>query len=221
MRADNPAHGIRKPKVRKIERFLTTDEIGRLGVALEREEESTKTPYPAAIIRLLLLTGARRSEIAALQWPTVDFERAALFLADSKTGPKTIHLNAPAAAVLAALPRVAGNPNVFPGARSERTSSGLDKVWSRVRKTADLSGVRLHDLRHSAASIAAAKGASLLLIGKVLGHKNTSTTERYSHLTADPVKATAELIGTHVAEAMGIGMAGDKPVNGVVRITRR
>jgi integrase len=204
MRPNNPAHGIDKPAPRKMERFLTSEEIGRLGAALSAEEKSTGNPSPSAVIRLLLLTGARRSEITELRRTSVDLERGALFLADSKTGPKSIHLNAPAAAVLAGLPRVAGNPSVFPGARAEQLSSGLDKVWARVRVAAALPNVRLHDLRHSAASIAAARGASLLLIGRVLGHRQATTTERYSHLTADPVKATAELIGVHVAAALGL-----------------
>jgi len=204
IRPDNPAHGIEKPKVRKMERFLTAEEIARLGAALDAEEEATGNPFPAAAIRLLLLTGARRSEILELRWAWTDFERGALFLPDSKTGAKTIHLNAPAAFLLNALPRVGGSPLVFPGEREGKGLGGIDKVWFRIRDAAGLSDVRLHDLRHSAASIAAAKGASLLLIGKVLGHRQATTTERYSHLSADPVKATAELIGTHVADALGL-----------------
>jgi integrase len=136
-------------------------------------------------------------------------ERGALFLPDSKSGAKTIHLSAPAVAVLASLPRLDGNQFVFPGARIPQVASSIDKVWARVRARAKLNGVRLHDLRHSAASIAAAKGASLLLIAKVLGHRQAATTERYSHLTADPVKATAELIGEHVADALGLRNKGE------------
>jgi integrase len=204
IRTDNPAHGIDKPKARKMERFLTSEEIARLGTALGAEEKSTGNPFPATAIRLLLLTGARRSEIIGLRWAWVDLERGALFLPDSKSGAKTIHLNAPAATVLGSLPHVEGNPFVFPGERAEQVTSGIDKVWARVRSAAKLEGVRLHDLRHSAASIGAAKGASLLLIGKVLGHRQATTTERYSHLTADPVRATAELIGSHVADALGL-----------------
>jgi len=218
-RPDNPAHGIDKPKIRKMERFLTSEEIIRLGAALAAEENATGNPFPAAAIRLLLLTGARRSEIVGLRWAWVDFERAALFLPDSKSGAKTIHLSAPAAALLAGLPRLDGNPFVFPGARAEQVTSGIDKVWFRVRAAAGLEGVRLHDLRHSAASIAAARGASLLLIGKVLGHRQATTTERYSHLAADPVKATAELIGTHVAGALGL--RGKEEVDGSAVVTLR
>jgi integrase len=220
LRTDNPAHGIEKPKVRKLERFLTTEEISRLGAALICEENTTGNPYPAAAILLLLLTGARKSEILGLRWTWVDFERSSLFLPDSKTGRKTIHLSAPAVDVLKSLPRLSDNPFVFRGARPGQAFLGIDRVWSRVRLAAGLEDVRLHDLRDSAASIAAAAGASLLLIGRVLGHKQASTTERYAHLTADPIKATSELIGTHVAAALDpsgkkVDTSGEKrPVGG-------
>lgn len=208
IRGDNPAHGIDKPKVRHRERFLTAEEMKRLGTALDAEEARSSSPYAAAAIRLLLLTGARRSEILALEWRWVDLERNSLFLPDSKTGAKVIHLNAAAALLLGALPKVTDNPFVFPGDRTRQHLAGIDKIWSRVRTAAELPDVRLHDLRHSAASIAAAQGASLLFIGKVLGHRQATTTERYSHLTADPIKATVELIGTRVAGALGIKTPG-------------
>jgi integrase len=120
LRSDNPARGVKKPPVRKMERFLSEDEIAQLASALEAETARTNNPYPAAAIKLLLLTGARRSEVIGLQWQHVDFERKCLRLPDSKTGAKVVYLNGPALEILAGLPRIKGNQHVIPGKR-ERT----------------------------------------------------------------------------------------------------
>ena len=186
LRGDNPVRGVKKPPVRRMERFLSEAETASLGEALEAEAKATNDPYPAAAIRLLLLTGARRSEILGLNWAWVDYERAMIFLPDSKTGKKPIYLNAPALEVLANLPRQAGNPHVIAGRRDGGAFVGLDKVWRRVTRAAELRGLRLHDLRHSFASVGAAGNNSLLILGKLLGHRHAATTERYSHLSADP-----------------------------------
>src|SRR5215472_5257044 len=185
-----------------MERFLSEAEIARLGEALEAEAEATGDPYPAAAIRLLLLTGCRRSEILGLRWGWIDFERAMIFLPDSKTGRKPVYLNAPALEALARLPRQAGNPYVICGHRDGSAYVGLDKVWRRVREAAKLHGLRLHDLRHSFASIGAAGGNSLLILGKLLGHRHVATTERYSHLSADPMRQAAETIGQRIKAAL-------------------
>jgi integrase len=211
LREDNPVRGVKKPPVRKMERFLSEAEIARLGEALDAEVKATSDPYPAAAIRLLLLSGCRRSEILGLRWEWIDFERAMIFLPDSKTGRKPVYLNAPALDVLAKLPRQLGNPHVICGHLNGGAYVGLDKVWRRVREGAELPGVRLHDLRHSFASIGAAGNNSLLILGKLLGHRHASTTERYSHLSADPMRAAAEAIGqrinTALAGASGAGTA--------------
>lgn len=198
----NPVRGVKKPPIRKMERFLSEAEIARLGEALEAEATASGDPYPAAAIRLLLLTGCRRSEILGLRWEWIDRERAMIFLPDSKTGRKPVYLNAPALAVLANLPRILGNPHVIAGHRDASAYVGLDKVWRRVRAAAGLLGLRLHDLRHSFASIGAAGGNSLLVLGKLLGHRNAATTERYSHLSADPMRAATEAIGRRIEAAM-------------------
>jgi integrase len=96
LRSDNPSRGVKKPPIRKMERFLSEDEIARLAVALDAESNRTGNPYPAAAIKLLLLTGGRRGEILELKWQHVDFERQCLRLPESKTGPKVMYLNAPA-----------------------------------------------------------------------------------------------------------------------------
>jgi integrase len=140
------------------ERFLTPDELGRLGDALTAFEAGGGCPFAAAAIRLLALTGARLREILDAQWQHVDLGRGMIFLPDSKTGKKPIYLSAAAQAVLAALPRYEFNPHIIPGFKS-KAKSGLMRPWSAVRKAAGLPDVRLHDLRHSFVSVGA--GASL------------------------------------------------------------
>jgi integrase len=202
LRSDNPARGIKKPPVRKLERFLSENEIARLAVTLDEEASRTGNPYPAAAIKLLLFTGGRRGEIIGLQWQHVDFERQCLRLPDSKTGAKVIYLNAPALEILEALPRTANNRYVIPGNRDGAPFSGIDKVWFRIRATAQLTNVRLHDLRHSFASMGALGGLSLPIIGALLGHKHAATTARYAHLSADPLRAANNSVGARIAAAM-------------------
>jgi integrase len=158
VRVDNPARGVKKAPVRKLERFLTEAEIARLGEVLDVEAQKSGNPYPSAAIRLLLLTGCRKSEITNLLWDHVDFERECLRLPDSKTGAKVVYLNAPAREVLHELPRMAHSPQVIPAMRGDNARPAIDKVWSRVRRAAALTDVRLHDLRHSFASVGVAGG---------------------------------------------------------------
>lgn len=192
----NPAIGVQKITPRRRERFLSTAEAKHMIETLAELVEAEEIPDShAAIIRLLLFTGARKSEILNLTWGEVDLERGRILLPwhRSKTGEKMIPLNSAALAEIMRRPRE--GPYVFPAARGEGPTVGLYKTWDRVREAAKLEGVRLHDLRHSFASFAAADGASLYLIGKALGHRQASTTERYAHLTDDPVRAVAELVG--------------------------
>ena len=199
---DNPAQGIKKPPVRKMERFLSEQELARLATALDAEEMGSKNPFPSAAIKLLLFTGCRRSEILKLLWRQVDLEHHCLRLSDSKTGAKIVYLNAPALAVLGNLPKTTENPNVIAGNGRDLRLIGIDKVWFRIRKNAGLENVRLHDLRHSFASVGAVGGLSLPVIGALLGHKHAATTSRYAHLSADPIRAANEMIGARIAAAM-------------------
>lgn len=197
----NPCRRIEKYREEARDRFLTQAEIGRLGDALaDAEASGAASPYVIAAIRLLLFTGARLSEILTLRWDYVDLERAMLFLPDSKTGRKAIMLNSLAQEVLLTLLRIEGNPWVIVGHKHGEHLVNLQKPWRAIRQRAALNDVRIHDLRHTFASVAAASGASLPIIGKLLGHAQSTTTERYAHLAADPVRLVGEQTGQRLAK---------------------
>lgn len=205
----NPCRHIEKYREQSRERFLSADELGRLGLALEEAEASGTSPYVIAAIRLLIFTGARLSEILELRWENVDFERTILWLPDSKTGKKPIYVSAPALETLAGVPRIEGNPHVIAGHRAGAHLVNLQKPWRAVRQKAGLDDVRIHDLRHSFASVAAAGGASLPVIGKLLGHSQPGTTQKYAHLAADPLRAANEDVGRRISVAMQGGSNAD------------
>ena len=149
-----------------------------------------------------MFTGARKGEVETLKWPEVDFATGYLKLADSKTGQKAIPLNAGALQVLNEQVRLSGNDHVFPANRGEGHYEGTPKVWERIRLQAGLSDVRLHDLRHSFASIAVSGGASLPIIGALLGHAHSATTQRYAHLSDDPLRAASDAVGIQIAASL-------------------
>jgi integrase len=198
----SPCRHVEKFAERKRERMLSAAELGQLGEALTAYDGS---PYVAAAIRLLVFTGGRLGEVLGLQWQWIDFDRGEARLPDSKTGAKTVHLPPPALAVLAELPRIEGNPHVIVGAVAGAALVNLEKPWRAIRKTAGLEDLRLHDLRHAFASVAAASGMGLPIIGKMLGHTQAATTNRYAHLASDPVKAAAATVAGQIAAAMSAG----------------
>jgi integrase len=202
VRTDNPVRGVQRYRRNPKERFLSSSELAKLGEALGRAGKEGENPYALAAIRLLILTGCRKNEVLSLRWDWVDTERGCLRLPDSKTGAKTVPLGAPALELLQAIPSFEGNPHVFPSGTGGGHFVGLQKVWSRVRDRAGLADLRLHDLRHSFASVAVAGGDSLYLVGKVLGHRQARTTERYAHLSDDPVRAVADRAAEQIASAM-------------------
>jgi integrase len=157
-------------------------------------------------LRQRLFTGCRLSEILELRWPWVNLERKRLELPDSKTGAKLIFLNEPAIEVLSALPRLEANPFVIAGAKAGQHLINLQKPRRRIRKAANLPDVRIHDLRHNYASVAAGLGEGLPMIGKLLGHSQAQTTHRYAHLAADPVIRANERVGAAISSAMTRGM---------------
>ncbi|MBN8944939.1 MAG: site-specific integrase [Rhizobiales bacterium] len=166
-------------------------------------------PHAAAALRLLLLTGARLREILDLRWREVDLERGLLLLPDSKTGRKTIVLSDAALAVirslipsngLSAAEREGGY--VIKGLIEGKPRADLKKPWAAIQRHAQLEGVRLHDLRHTFASIGAGASLGLPIVGKLLGHSQPQTTARYAHLDADPLRRATNLIGEHLRGAL-------------------
>jgi integrase len=202
-RVANPARSIEMFPEKPRERLLSTDELGRLGAALDKALRS-KTEHPSVIacIRLLVLTGARLSEILKLKWENVDLDPGVLRLPDSKTGAKMVPLGAPAMSVLASLSREAKSTFVCSGDKPEGHFVGIQRPWRRIRAKAEMHDLRIHDLRYAFASVAAMAGDSLLLIGKVLGHRQTRTTERCAHLQDEPIRAVADKTSRRIAQAM-------------------
>ena len=207
--ASNPTRHINRFAESKRERFLSEDELGRLGAVLARaEREGTESKAAIAAIRLLAVTGCRRGEILSLEWSHVDFENACLRLAQSKTGPKIVYLAPAALEVLQGIERQDRNPYVIVGREPGTYLANLSKPWGRVRKLAGLDGVRLHDLRHGFAAVGAAGGLSLPVLGKLLGHTQPATTARYAHLVGDPLRKAAAQVGGQIAAAM-LGQKAD------------
>nr|WP_223215719.1 site-specific integrase [Rhizobium herbae] len=199
----NPCRHVAKFRENKRERYLTDGELKRLGEVLtEAEASNAESPHMIAAIRLLILTGARLSEITTLRWEYVDLEHRLLRLPDSKTGKKDIVLNDAALDVLRRLPRALDNPYAIVGGRSGQHLVNVKGPWGRLRKKAGLDDLRIHDLRHSFASVAASMGESLPIIGKLLGHTQAQTTARYAHLQIDPLRAASNAIGVAVSAAM-------------------
>ncbi len=223
----NPTRGLERYAEKGKERFLTPAEFSALGDALAKAEKvglvapehlrrqkggknrpkSADVPTPAdpfaiAALRLMALTGARSGEVLSLRWDAVDLERGFLRLGMTKTGPSVRPLGGAAKELLANLPHVQGNPHVFPGRVKGAHLDNVKRLWSSVRVAAGLPDVRLHDLRHSFASGAAAAGQPLLVIGKLLGHRQVSTSAKYAHLADDPMRRAADETAGAIARAM-------------------
>jgi integrase len=223
-RAANPALGIERFRESARERYLGIEELNRLGETLrlaETEglpwrldsdkprskhlprEENRRTVFSSEVIlafRLLMFTGARLREILTLQWSHVDLERGFINLPDSKTGRKTIVMSA--ATINLLRDRERRGPFVIPGLDADRSRSDLNKPWRAIQRHAGLKGVRIHDLRHTFASIGAGASLGLPIVGKLLGHSQPATTARYAHLDADPLRRASNVIGDHLTAAL-------------------
>lgn len=204
----NPCRGIKRFRERIRERFLSTEEVVALGKALAEadnpEGDGGEDWRAVNVLRLLVYTGARLSEILTLQWAWIQWEAGFARLPDSKTGTKSVPLPQPALDVLRKVSQEHGRQSkfVFPGARSGSYFTGIQKPWQRIRREAGLADVRIHDLRHCFASTAVAHGESLYLVGAVLGHRTTSTTQRYAHLAMQPILESANRTSSRLAELM-------------------
>ena len=198
-RGSNPCPGIAKNPRNNIARFLDTDELARLGRALDARE--AQWPEAVAAIRLLALTGCRRSEVLNLRWRDIGAD--SINLPDSKTGPRAVPLGEAARAHIDALagPHEAG-AFLFPRYAEARGQYSLIACWRAVCADAELDPLRLHDLRHTAASHAVMSGENLPLVGKLLGHRRHRTTAGYAHLADDHLVEAAERVGGVIAEAM-------------------
>jgi integrase len=241
-----PTKGLERNPEKSRERYLTPEELRRLGKVLRDAETvgipwvvddqgpnakhlpkqgrtTIVDPHAVAAIRLLMLTGARLREILHARWDYLDWQRGMMFLPDSKTGRKTLYLSDVALGILEDLPRVEGNPYIIPGAVDGRPRADLKRPWAAIlrasglikprpkdasskrgKKSPDLDqpGLRIHDLRHTFASLGVGGSLGLPVVGKLLGHTQARTTQRYAHLDADPMHKAANLIGSKIAAAI-------------------
>ena len=198
----NPVSGVRRYKDKKAYRTLSEEEVSSLGNTLDEMGNNNQHPNAVAAVRLLLLTGMRRSEVTTLRWDWIDLERGFLHLGDSKTGQKIVPLSPDAVELLKSIPKALNSPFVFPGADPSKPYVGLPKVWRKIRSAAGMEDVRLHDLRHHYASTGAAGGISLYILACILGHRDAKTTEKYAHLADDPQKIAVNSISSQIASSL-------------------
>jgi integrase len=207
-----PWHEMRAPGTnpcRKLEvhlgvkrtRRLSASELGSLGQTLRAAAARGENPWLIGAI-LLLLTGARRSEILQARWSDVDWSEGRLKLADSKTGPKSIWLSPAARAVLQVIPRLNENPYIIAGVKPGRPLVNLYGAWRRLMAEAGIEGARPHDLRRTFASLGLGQGLSLEQIGALLGHSSAQTTKGYSYLDAGPALQSADIIGAGIRQLL-------------------
>jgi integrase len=190
-RSDNPCRGVEKNPESKRQRYLANGELTRLTDALARMEDQ----QAANIVRLLLLTGARSHEVLGMRWSQINFETSTWTKPSSLTKQKTEHTVPLAPAVLQILAGVErSGEHVFPGAGKTGHRESIRKTWDKLMRDAGITGLRRHDLRHSFASILASSGASLPLIGQLLGHTQAATTHRYAHLLDESQRAAVERV---------------------------
>ena len=201
----NPCKRTRRYRMKPKERFLTADEMDRLNAVLTRDE--FRCPDVVAIIRLLMLTGCRFGEVASLEWDWIKGQR--IFLPDSKSGPRTVWLSGAARTVIDTIPRYSDDcPFLFPARPPTRPIYTIQRDWNRIRDEAELPGLRLHDLRHTWASVAAMNGVDMVTIAKLLGHALVETTERYVHLSDRSVADAADRVSSRIHAALAGSGAG-------------
>ncbi len=187
----NPVRGVQsKPLNNARERFLSTEEAKRLLAAAAK----SKNRQLASVVGLLLLTGMRVSELLSARRENVKVERRSLYIPTSKTGrSRHVPLAQAAVDIIERLSHVEGSMFLFPSPKNPaKHLTTIKHGWQTARDTADLPGLRIHDLRHSAASFMVNSGVDLFAVGKVLGHANVASSARYSHLANDTLLAAVE-----------------------------
>jgi integrase len=206
----NPCAPVKKPADQRRTRFLTLDEVQRFGTALGTLETEGANIKAIAIMRLWALTGCRRDEIAALKWREIDFDRACLVLADSKTGRSIRPLAHAALAILKNQRRIDSCEFVFPAEDDNETFyQGTKRYWVKAIKLAKLPGVTPHTLRHTIGSAAVSSGETLAMTGALLGHANQHSTSIYAHMQQDPARRAAERVVGPIATALGVQQAAE------------
>lgn len=200
----NPCSRVEQFKERARERYLDAAELKSIGKAIdELVAEKAILATAGNAVELLALSGARLTEVLNAEWGWIDTERRMMLLPDSKTGAKPIYLSAEAIEVLERQKPLSNDSDyVFPSPRGDKPYVNLRKSWVQICERAKITGVRLHDLRHTVASVAVGQGASLPLIGKLLGHTQAQTTMRYAHIDIDPALKAANQVGAAIGEAM-------------------
>lgn len=183
-------------------RYLTFDELARLGAAIDELEAEGTNPKAIAIMRLWALTGCRRNEICGLRWSEVDFDNGLLHLEDSKTGHSIRPLGAAALRILRQVEREADSEFVFPADGGEGFFQGTKTPWARAVRKANLPGVTPHTLRHTIGSTAISIGEAMALTGSILGHANPRSTAIYAHIQHEPSRRAADRVSTRIAAAL-------------------
>lgn len=212
----NPCRHVPKYREKKRERFLSRKELQRLGQVLsEAEQDGSESPFIVAGFRLLILTGCRLGEIQTLKWEYITPRH--IELPDSKVGARRIPLPQAARDVLDALPFYADNPYVIAGKLEGRYATDFQHPWRRIRERAGLPTARIHDLRHTYASMAVSGGMPIQMVGRLLGHSQLQTTMRYAHLADEPVLEAAQQNADQLSGLISITRATAGPLLRLVR----
>lgn len=191
----NPCLRVDKYQEKKKERFLDKNELKQLTKTLDFSKElKLSCSYVLGAIQMLTYTGCRKSEILTLKWADVQLDQNCIHLKDSKNGEKIVPLNSLSKSILESMERQPGNPYVFCGRKSGKHLTDPKKTWTKIRKMLDIEDVRMHDLRHTFASMAIKSGLGLYQVSKLLGHSNIQTTMRYAHIEKEELVKSAKMV---------------------------
>jgi integrase len=219
----NPCSRIQQYPENHRERFLSAEELGRLGATLRQAEtvglpwkKGGRTLYRRLVtgaVELLLYTGCRLSEVLNLRWENIDFDVGVITLSETKSGrPQLVTINAPARQVLKTLAEAEKSEGVLPSVSSAKrpiSKAGIEAAWHRIRLVAQIEDVRLHDLRHTVGTYAGQSGANAFLVRDLLRHKNLAMTGRYVNRSDNPVRTLSDQVGERISAAMAGRPAAD------------